>query len=129
MAKKSANRDQTVCSVKGCSNPHHARGLCQKHYDEFRKKNRKPASSQGRKTCSVEGCKRTHHAKGYCKMHYAKLVKGSIPRGPAGDVTLPHDSQIQDSSDPQTAEFLEKRLQLIRRRHQILLKKLKTKNR
>ena len=26
------NRKYIVCSVKGCSEPHHAKGLCNKHY-------------------------------------------------------------------------------------------------
>jgi hypothetical protein len=91
------------CRVPGCRRKPHARGLCQKHYDEQRKKRtsersrartsqrssaaRKSRKSSGRlpaaaagadediasKMCSVPGCASPHHAKGYCKMHYGQL--------------------------------------------------------
>lgn len=114
-----AQRSKRVCNVSGCNEPHHARGLCQKHYDELRKKDRKarrlgkgsPNRDKGR-TCSVSGCNRPHHAKGYCKLHYARLAK---PK----DASEPREIDENNPPDARKSRgrFLNWRLELIRKRH------------
>eukprot|EP00729_Bicosta_minor_P011899 gene11899-biopygen29096 len=60
MPKKKANggggKDAKVCSVGGCSNTVHRRGLCGAH---------------GKKPCSVEGCTTKAKARGLCGKHGA----------------------------------------------------------
>lgn len=116
--------DERTCSVAGCNRPHHARGFCQQHYDDFRKRKHRPGGSQagGRKMCSVPGCNRFHHARGYCKMHYAKMAKtGQVSIKPSLNVpiTLP-------SPDADPEGFRDKRLLLIRQRHRLMMAKKKT---
>jgi len=105
--------------------PHHARGMCQQHYDEYRKKNRrdkKPAETT--KSCAVPGCNRMHHARGYCKMHYAKFVKsGKKPESEKPTVQSAPVSVSLPSPDEDLDVFLEKRLTIIRQRHKNILKK------
>jgi len=111
-----------VCSVPGCNRPHHARGLCQKHYDEFRKKDRRArrlarAGGGNRvRVCSVPGCNRPHHARGYCKLHYARFTKTgrAVPDAPAA----PPDPRRNRN------RFLAWRLELIRWRHRLLQTRL-----
>ena len=49
-------KKKKVCSVGGCSNNVHSRGLCPHH---------------GRKPCSVDGCSTKAHARGLCWKHGA----------------------------------------------------------
>eukprot|EP00729_Bicosta_minor_P005449 gene5449-biopygen29913 len=55
-------KNAKVCSVAGCSNTVHGRGLCRSHC---------------RKPCSVEGCTTKAHARGLCVKHgtYGKCVQ------------------------------------------------------
>ncbi|HHN47236.1 MAG TPA: hypothetical protein ENN09_07325 [Planctomycetes bacterium] len=127
MSEKTSGKAPSVCTVPGCGKPHHARGLCQKHYDDYRKKSHGPEAAAaappvagGKKLCSVPGCSRFHHARGYCKMHYAKVVKNSGSGTPrpvslTTPVVLP-----SPTTDPEG--FAEKRLLLIRQRHRLLQK-------
>jgi len=127
MAKKPVKEDARSCCVQGCDRPHHARGYCQQHYDEFRKKNRnsdKTGNSSDRKVCSVPGCNRFHHARGYCKMHYAKIVKGGTSGGNSRNVS-PTTPIILPSPETDPEGFRDKRLLLIRQRHRLILKKKK----
>ena len=75
------------CSVAGCERAMHARGLCQKHYDQSRSRethsSETPAPTPARTvsgsgqatptTCSFPGCTAPHHARGYCKSHYSQV--------------------------------------------------------
>ena len=127
MAKKSKKVDTHSCCVQGCHRPHHARGYCQQHYDELRKKDRKTertVSASDRKLCSVPGCNRFHHARGYCKMHYAKIVKngGSGGSGKSLSSTTPI---VLPSPETDPSGFRDKRLLLIRQRHRLMMKKKK----
>lgn len=82
-----ANADKTKrCSAPGCDRATHARGFCQKHYDQSR--GREPRAGtppppdapravarpreDAEMTCSFPGCTAPHHAKGYCKSHYSR---------------------------------------------------------
>lgn len=114
-------KNERVCSVPGCGQPHHARGLCQKHYDEMRKKDRRArrlgSGTTGRervRVCSVPECNRPHHARGYCKLHYARLSKSGTSTEAAVDESNPPDARRDRS------KFLAWRLQLIRWRHKLM---------
>ncbi len=81
------NEDTTRCAAPGCESARHARGFCQKHYDQSRA--RKTPSHAGPEpapprvdarpreatatACSFPGCTALHHAKGYCKSHYSRV--------------------------------------------------------
>ena len=126
------------CSVEGCRRKPHARGLCQRHYDEQRKQrpSRPAAAAAGEapapppaagrapapvpvpeglagKVCTVPGCPNPHHARGYCKMHYGQLRRhGRIEDVPAAESA---------ASAPLTKE---QRLIEIKKRHEIIKKEI-----
>jgi len=52
---------ELVCKTEGCDNLVRARGLCNRHYEEWR---------GTQVPCSVQGCTRGARAKGMCSMHY-----------------------------------------------------------
>lgn len=70
---------QEHCSSPGCTQPVHARGLCQMHYDRMRKRNGRPPASPSR--CTVPGCGKPHHAHGLCQSHYDAMRKGGSGGG------------------------------------------------
>lgn len=63
-----------ICSVEGCNNKHHAKGLCKYHYTIEHEKER----AKGLK-CSVEGCENdvyyTSISKGLCVKHLFRLKR------------------------------------------------------
>lgn len=61
------------CEADNCNEPHIARGLCSKHYQEWRRH---------QVECSVDGCKRGAIALGYCSMHYRRLKTDGSPGEP-----------------------------------------------
>ena len=129
------------CKVSGCRRKAHARGFCQKHYDEQRKSRSRQAGprpaarpSSGRlprvapppkpvvvpegdesmasKLCCVPGCANPHHAKGYCKSHYGQLRRrGSIEDMPGAAAAAPLLSR-------------EQRLIEIKKRHEFLKREI-----
>lgn len=121
------------CKIAGCRRKAHARGLCQKHYDEKRKsrtsrrskakddtrkssRRAKPVREEaddGSKMCRVPGCASPHHAKGYCKMHYGQLRRrGSIEEVP--------EEEVAEAS----SLSLEQRLVEIKKRHELLKREI-----
>lgn len=124
------------CRVPGCRRKIHARRLCQRHYDEHRKKPQ-PARKPGRrraaaapasppaipmappgvdmagKMCCVPGCTNPHHAKGYCKSHYGQLRRRGSIEG------LPEDAAGQGPVLSPEHRLLE-----IKKRHEILKKEI-----
>jgi hypothetical protein len=92
-----ASKSKT-CSESGCGRATHARGLCQKHYDQSRARDTRPrgatapepARPAGRPrqatetTCSFPGCTAAHHARGYCKSHYSRARRRGKSRSTAG---------------------------------------------
>ncbi len=132
------------CKVSGCRRKAHARGLCQRHYDEQRKSRSRqaiarpaPRPPSGRlprtapqpkpadmaegdesmvgKLCCVPGCANPHHAKGYCKSHYGQLRR----RGRIED--MPGDASV-------AAPLLsrDQRLIEIKKRHESLKREIAT---
>ncbi|MHC4915712.1 MAG: hypothetical protein ACYTGB_09485 [Planctomycetota bacterium] len=125
------------CKVAGCRRKAHARGLCQKHYDEKRKSRpsgrsksvgRPPAAGRraapapppeengddlSSKMCRVPGCANAHHAKGYCKMHYGQLRRrGRID-----------ESSVEAAADSSPLS-MEQRLIEIKKRHELLKREI-----
>lgn len=66
------------CSIDDCSNKHHGKGFCSKHYNKFELK-------QNLKKCQVLECDNIigkYGAKGYCVKHYSRLKRqGTINDG------------------------------------------------
>lgn len=68
------NKTDQTCSVENCSRPVRARGLCRKHYDEWRA-TRAPdlrPHMPREETCREEGCSSPVKARGWCGAHYQR---------------------------------------------------------
>ena len=61
-----------ICTTDGCSEKHHARGLCRSHYERER-------SRTERRKCTIKGCTRKHHSGGLCGTHYERKRKHGSP--------------------------------------------------
>jgi HNH endonuclease len=57
---------QRICSEESCERKAWARGLCDKHYQTWRR------AQPGATSCQVEGCTRKHLSRGMCATHYAR---------------------------------------------------------
>lgn len=88
-----------LCSVKGCSDPHYARGWCAHHYHanwrhgdplhpQVRRRERSLQRYAKGVTCQVAECLVPVLARGLCKKHYARQRAHGDPavvlRGPNG---------------------------------------------
>lgn len=62
---------KSTCSEQGCDTTARARGLCTKHYSQWRKANGEP--------CAIEGCADVTVARGYCNKHYLRLRNNGDP--------------------------------------------------
>jgi hypothetical protein len=56
-----------------CFNKKHAKGLCLKHYNRFRKYNSLNLPVKEIKKCKFIDCNDKHHAKEYCLKHYQSI--------------------------------------------------------
>lgn len=79
------------CSVKGCEEPHRAKGYCTEHYQNMRRYGTiDPPPPPPRRGCQEPGCERDHCGHGYCALHLARLKRSGTtaapprtgPRGP-----------------------------------------------
>lgn len=64
-----------TCEVPDCDRRFYGKGLCQKHYQGWRKYQHHAdvvAAHMGR-TCEVDGCDRTHYGLGFCKAHHRRF--------------------------------------------------------
>lgn len=61
-----------ICSVEGCEGKHNARGLCGKHYAEWKSE----FNSSNGLECQSEGCTRPSYAREMCHMHYQIWLLG-----------------------------------------------------
>ena len=93
-----------TCSLKSCSRPVHALGLCRTHYDRKKKGGiAPPGPTKGAAApkCSVPGCSRPGYAQNLCQMHYEARRKGIAgPRSSASSrncsvpgCTAPHHAK------------------------------------
>lgn len=58
------------CSAEECERPIKGRGLCSKHLQEVRRRERGIEKWHPRGTCKVDGCSHPQHARGFCSNHY-----------------------------------------------------------
>lgn len=68
-----------TCRTKGCNAPAHARGLCQRCYDQARKGSRR-AKRKREGLCKAKGCRNVQHSNGFCKSHAGKATGASSER-------------------------------------------------
>jgi hypothetical protein len=57
------------CLVENCENKYHAKGFCQKHYDN-NKNHGDPLAKKEKQSCSIENCENKYSGKGFCQKHY-----------------------------------------------------------
>lgn len=69
-----------ICSVNGCERPHAARGWCNTHYIQWRRR----SGLGGKGICSVESCEERAISRGLCNRHYLRLRNHGDP-----ELTLP----------------------------------------
>ena len=70
-----------TCSVNNCGAPMRGRGLCPRHYSEWRSKGTVDGEPRenGIPPCVVEGCDKFRAARGWCAMHHARWAKHGDP--------------------------------------------------
>lgn len=71
-----------MCSVEGCKNLWHSRGLCNTHYSRWRNDGYpQPNESlkQRNRICSVVECGLKHSSNGYCIKHHRRWKKHGSP--------------------------------------------------
>lgn len=93
------------CSISGCTNRAHARGLCPTHLRRQRlgqpmETPVRVASYQGL-VCSVDGCSTKVHSRGYCGTHYQRWWHHGDPLVvlPANGGSMPRDLHPMWSGD------------------------------
>lgn len=64
--------DKPQCSHTNCENDSFARGLCNKHYQQFRNHNPTMFNTETPTVCSEKNCNNSYHAKNLCSFHYYK---------------------------------------------------------
>lgn len=71
-----------VCSITNCTNKHHAKTYCVKHYARYKKwgdaeypVKEHRSRHEVPKHCEVRGCNKPYMAKGMCEMHYSRKRK------------------------------------------------------
>ncbi len=64
-----------ACSVEGCGQPVHARGLCGTHYARLERTGTTADPPRSPETCSIEGCDRPYRTSGYCALHYKRFKR------------------------------------------------------
>ena len=72
------------CTVDGCDRVQYAKGLCDPHYKQKRRRSPldAPIRERVRRTCTVDGCDRPHSARGLCHPHYKQKQKGVLLDAP-----------------------------------------------
>lgn len=71
-----------MCKIEGCTKPKRTRGMCNAHYERWRKHGSAGTSMVkpwGTKRCSVPNCPRRHRSNGYCKLHHERWRKHGNP--------------------------------------------------
>ncbi len=66
-----------ICSEPGCDGKVSSKGLCAKHYQRKRYKERgpRPGAVRGIRDCMISGCDRKVHARGMCGAHFMEWVR------------------------------------------------------
>jgi hypothetical protein len=117
--KKSSRRSSTAdssngktCSVRGCTQPHHARGYCKKHYGEIRRAESGAKSGSGKAESGRKTSRSDTRSKRAAKGH----TRGKMPDVPepiVADVTMAADT-VDEVEEPRDGSRLEE----IRRRYE-----------
>lgn len=69
-----------LCSTPGCGGTHHARGMCGREYDAWRR-------GPGARPCDTPGCPNPRRARGYCTTCLGRLARYGDPEyDPAASV-------------------------------------------
>lgn len=63
---------ERLCSCDGCERPHHGRGYCAAHHQQWVRTGATRPIRVVRRVCSAEGCERPHRAKGLCYQCYMR---------------------------------------------------------
>ena len=58
------------CSVEGCNRRIKGKGLCSKHYQELKRREKGVAPWHPKGLCVYDGCSKPQHANGLCSNHY-----------------------------------------------------------
>ena len=70
-------KEGNLCCVDGCVGTPVARGMCARHYKQWRR-NGVITLNEHYDSCKVEGCESPHHGKGFCRFHYNQYARGWI---------------------------------------------------
>lgn len=68
--KVNDKKEKPKCKHENCNRQSIARGLCNKHYQQFRNHNKDLFKDEKPNHCTVEDCKEPYYAKGLCNFHY-----------------------------------------------------------
>jgi DNA-binding XRE family transcriptional regulator len=68
--KKQIKKSKPKCKEEGCEKESFARGLCGKHYQQFRYLNLSLFKNDKPTHCTIEGCEEPYYAKNLCSFHY-----------------------------------------------------------
>jgi len=75
--KVETTKEKPKCNHENCFNVAIARGLCNKHYQQYRNHNPEEFNTENPTECTEEGCTNPYHAKGLCSIHYNKFYRES----------------------------------------------------
>ena len=70
-----------TCELPGCRRKHKAKGMCDAHYQRYRK------NVVETRICQVDGCKRKRWAGDYCQRHYRQWKRTGDPIAQGHKVT------------------------------------------
>lgn len=81
-----AGQSKPVCREPGCNRPARARGLCSKHYQRLRYREKRAAGNgksepgsgvprRGVGLCEAEGCDQPVYARNMCSKHFMEWVR------------------------------------------------------
>ena len=68
------------CKIDGCDRPALTRGLCNKHYQRWKRIGSAVLPPRQKAICRVRGCERKSHCKGLCEPHYARFRRGTLDK-------------------------------------------------
>ena len=67
-----------LCSVIDCENKVYGKGLCNKHWQRW-KKHGNPLIYKHRHICIIDGCNGKHLGRGYCVKHHSRFLRHGDP--------------------------------------------------
>lgn len=101
-----------MCRIDGCERKTTGRGLCGRHYQQWRREAGLAVPKNPRPPCSVEDCDKPRKSKGYCDNHYHTFWRNGDPlllkRAPSGSGSISSSGYKRFTSNGQ--EFWEHRL-------------------